>query len=108
DPSRNPLFQVMFALQNAPMETLGPTDLALNLLQVESGTAKFDVSLFLTEVPEGLIGELEYNTDLFDLATIRRLAGHFQTMLEGIVANAQQRLSQSPLLAEPERSQVQA
>src|SRR5256884_4177950 len=108
DPSRNPLFQVMFALQNAPMETLGPTDLALNLLQVESGTAKFDVSLFLTEVPEGFIGELEYNTDLFDLATIRRLAGHFQTLLEGIVANPEQRLSDLPLLTEAERQQVLA
>src|SRR2546429_1293221 len=108
DPSRNPLFQVMFALQNAPMETLGPTDLALNLLQVESGTAKFDVSLFLTEVPEGFIGELEYNTDLFDLATITRLAGHFQTLLEGIVANPEQRLSDLPLLTEAERQQVLA
>ena len=73
---------------------------------MESGTAKFDVSLFLTEVPEGFIGELEYNTDLFDLATIRRLAGHFQTLLEGIVANPEQRLSDLPLLTEAELQQL--
>src|SRR5438105_7136794 len=60
----------------------------------------------MTDTAQGLTGELQYNTKLFEAATITRMLGHFQTMLEGIVANPEQRLSDLPLLTEAERQQV--
>ena len=107
DLSRNPLFQVMFILQNASMmPTLDLPGLILRPLQVETGTSKFDLTLSLGETEQGLVGTLEYNTDLFDAATIVRLWGHFQTLLEGIVADPGQRLSRIPLLSASERHQL--
>src|ERR1044072_7067739 len=73
--SYTPLFQVLFALQNAPQEKLELSGLTLDLLNLESGTAHFDLSLLLEETDEGLEGECEYSTDLFDEATILRLIG---------------------------------
>ena len=81
--SQSPLFQVMFVLQNAPRTTLALPGLTLTPLRVESGTAKFDLTVFVTATDAGLQTLAEYNTDLFDAATIDRLLGHFQTLLEG-------------------------
>ena len=106
DLSYNPLFQVMFVLQNAPMEPLQLSGLTLSPLEAETDTAKFDLTLELTEGPEGLTSSIEYNTDLFDSDTIERMVGHFQTLLQGIVANPDARLSELPLLTEPERHQL--
>ena len=106
DLSRNPLSQIMFALQNAPQEALKLSGLALSPLEVDSGTAKFDLSLSMIEAAEGLRGLLEYNTDLFDAATIARLLGHFRTLLEGIVTNPNQRLLDLPILTEPEQHRL--
>ncbi|BDI19712.1 hypothetical protein ANSO36C_55140 [Nostoc cf. commune SO-36] len=102
DLSHTPLFQVMFVLQNAPMSALELPNLTLTILESDSGTAQFDLSLDMTETESGLIGSLEYNTDLFQESTIRRMAGHLETLLEGIVVNSQQRLSQLPLLTASE------
>uniref|UniRef100_UPI003593C16B non-ribosomal peptide synthetase n=1 Tax=Nostoc sp. TaxID=1180 RepID=UPI003593C16B len=102
DLSYTPLFQVMFVLQNAPMPPLELEGLTLNLLEFESGTAKFDVTLYVEDTEKGLKGSLEYNTDLFDAASIARMAEHLQTLLEGIVANPNQRLSDLPLLSATE------
>jgi amino acid adenylation domain-containing protein len=104
--SRQPLFQVMFILQNAPMEPLELPGLNSSLLEVDTGTARFDLTLSMGENEQGLIGSLVYNTDLFDVATISRMAGHFQTLLAGIVTNLQQRLSELPLLTDAERQQL--
>src|SRR5947209_6370105 len=68
--------------------------------------AKFDLTMNLVDSEQGLIGEVEYNSDLFEATTITRMLGHFQTMLEGIVANPAQRLSDLPLLTEAERQQL--
>jgi amino acid adenylation domain-containing protein len=106
DLSRNPLFQVMFALQNAPMPALELADLTLSLLEIDHGVAKFDLTLDLSETPQGISGWLEYNTDLFDATTIARMAAHFRTLLEGIVADPEQRLSDLPLLTEVERHRL--
>ncbi len=106
DLSHNPLFQVMFVLQNAPMPTLELSGLTVSLLEVESGTAQFDLTLSLEEQPEGLRGWFVYNTDLFNADTIARMAGHFQTLLEAIVANPQQPVSELPLLTAAERHQL--
>ena len=65
------------------MEPLQLSGLSLSPLEVETDTAKFDLTLSLSEGPEGLTGSIEYNTDLFDSETIERMAGHFQTLLEG-------------------------
>jgi myxalamid-type nonribosomal peptide synthetase MxaA len=101
--SHTPLFQVMFVLQNAPMPPLELPELILNPVMVDSKTAKVDLSLSMTDTPQGLIGNLEYNTDLFEAATIKRMVGHFQTLLESIVVNPDQRLSDLSILTATER-----
>ncbi len=101
--SHTPLFQVMFVLQNAPMSALELPGLTLSSVESESATAQFDLTLQITETKSGLDGTIEYNTDLFEASTIQRMAGHFQTLLEAIVDNPQQRLSQLPLLTEVEQ-----
>ena len=106
DLSHTPLFQVMFVLNNAPEKALELSGLHLSPLDVDRGTATFDLTLSLTERPEGLDGYIEYNTNLFDAATIERLVGHFQTLLEGIVADPGQSISRLPLLTEAERRQM--
>jgi aspartate racemase len=106
DPSYNPLFQVMFVLQNVPMVSLQLSGITLTPLEAETDTAKFDLMLELTEGPEGLTSSIEYNTDLFESDTIERMAAHYQILLQGIVANPNARLSELPLLTDPERHQL--
>jgi len=104
--SHTPLFQVMFVLENAPIDTLELPGLTISRFELAIAAATFDLSLSMKETPQGLIGNFEYNTDLFDAATITRMAGHFETLLTAIVANPQQRLSELPLLTETERHQL--
>ncbi len=106
DLSRNPLFQVVFALQNVLVEAPTLPSLAVSPVEVHNGTAKFDLTLEMWERADGLCGQLEYNVDLFDATTISRMVGHFQTLLEGIVANPEQRLSELSLLTEAECHQL--
>jgi amino acid adenylation domain-containing protein len=104
--NRNPLFQVLFVLHNTPRQTLELPDLEVTFHEIDPETAKFDLTLNLGETQEGLQGWFEYSTDLFETATIARLAGHFQTLLEGIVAAPGQRLAMLPLLTAGEHHQV--
>jgi non-ribosomal peptide synthetase component F len=104
--SHTPLFQVMFVLENAPIDTLELPGLTISRFELAIAAATFDLSLSMKETPQGLIGNFEYNTDLFDAATITRMAGHFETLLTAIVANPQQRLCELPLLTETERHQL--
>jgi len=104
--SHNPLFQVMFILQNASTQVLHLPELTLELLKAEKNTANFDLTLSLTETEAGLKGDLEYNTDIFDAARINRMLGHFQVLLEGIVTNREQRLAKLPLLTRNEQNQL--
>jgi len=106
DLSYSPLFQVMFTLQNVPQQALELAGLRLRPLDVDTGTAKFDLTLSMVEGADGLSGQMEYSTDLFDPCTITRMLGHFQILLEGIVADPEQRLSELPLLTEAERHQL--
>jgi amino acid adenylation domain-containing protein len=106
DVSHTPLFQVMFALQNAGLSEIKLGNLALSAVEVEQGTAKFDLTLSVEETEQGLKGVFEYNTDLFEATTIKRMVGHWQTMLEGIAAHPARRLSELPLLTEAERDQA--
>jgi amino acid adenylation domain-containing protein len=106
DLSHTPLFQVMFVLQNAPTTPLELPDLTLKPLEINSKTAKFDLTLYVEEADTGLIVNLEYNTDLFDASTINRMLGHYQRLLESIVVNSNQRLSELSLLTEAEQQQL--
>lgn len=104
--SRNPLFQVMFALHNAAVPTLKLSGLTLSSLKVETGTTQLDLSLDMVETEQGLNASVEYNTDLFEAVTITRMLEHFQILLAGIVANPNQRLSDLPLLTQVERQKL--
>ena len=100
-----PLVQVMLVLE-VPKPQTQMAGLTVSPLAVEKTTAKFDLTLFLQNSDKGLIGTWEYNTDLFDAATIDRMTRHFQTILAGIVANPQQKVFSLPLLTERERYQL--
>ncbi|MDX1695323.1 MAG: amino acid adenylation domain-containing protein, partial [Ketobacteraceae bacterium] len=105
--SHSPLFQVMFTLQNASAEhELRLPGLDLELLPSVMQTAKFDLTLNLTERAEGLVGELEYNTDLFNRDTVHRMVGHFEMILEAIVAHPHLRVSELPLLTDKEQQLI--
>ncbi|MHC5675049.1 non-ribosomal peptide synthetase [Nostoc sp.] len=104
--SHSPLFQVMFAFHNTPRELWEVPGLTITPLKVHSGAAKFDLTLDLEETSSGIKGGIEYNTDLFDATTIARMVGHFQTLLQGIVANPEQQISDLPLLTPAEQHQL--
>ncbi len=106
DLSRAPLFQVLFALQNTPAEPLALPRLWIEPIEVEWGTAKFDLTLSLEETPEGFGGYLEYATDLFDGTTARRLLDHFGNLLADALAHPERPVSRLALLGEAERQQL--
>ena len=104
--SNSPLFQVMFVFQNNADQPLAFEQLLVNPIRTPSHSAKFDLTLSMSEKDGKLRGSLNYNTDLFDASTIERMIGHFQTLLEGIVASPEQRITELPLLTEAERHQL--
>ncbi|HZQ46077.1 MAG TPA: condensation domain-containing protein, partial [Verrucomicrobiae bacterium] len=104
--SHTPLFQVMFSFQSLPRRGLELPGLEVRMLEVDNGTSKFDLTLDVNETREGIVGFFEYNTDLFDAATIQRMAGHYQNLLAGAVASPNQPLWTLPLLPETERNQI--
>ncbi|MCP4653836.1 MAG: AMP-binding protein, partial [bacterium] len=107
DLSSTPLFQVMFAVQNAPREGLEFPGLVLSPVAGEGGTeAKFELSLSLEESDAGLRGVLGYNTDLFDATTIARLLAHFELLLQGIVDDPPRPLSELPRMTAAEHHQL--
>lgn len=107
DLSRNPLFQVMCVFHNTPQQTVKLPGLIASRIAIDPGTARFDLTLDIWETPEGcLSSRFEYSTDLFQPATMARLAGHLRTLLEGVVAKPEQRLSHLPLLTTDERQRL--
>ena len=106
DTSHPPLFQVLFVLQENLSDHIAFHELEVTPLDFELGSSKFDLSLFMVEFPEGLTASIEYNTDLFDAATIERLLQHFETLLRAIIANPAQPITQLPLLTSAERKLV--
>ncbi len=118
DPSRSPLFQAMFTLNKAQLSgeeamgafSLGEAGAQMNLgglplesMRLEQRVAQFDLSLTTVEIGDELSASLEYNTDLFDATTIKRLLEHFQTLLEAIAAHPLERLDRLSLINESER-----
>jgi len=106
DMSHAPFFQVMFILQNAPNRAEELPGLRLEQLDVDMGTATFDLTLSIAEELDGFDASVEYNTDIFDATTIERLLRHFRNLLEGAVAMPDQSISRLPLLGPAERQQV--
>lgn len=106
DLSRNPLYEVMFVLQNTPTSVQSVSGLTLRTLQFDSGTAQLDIFLSMSESQEGLTGFLEYNTDIFEDATITRFINNFQALLERIVANPEQCISELSPLSPQEQEQL--
>jgi amino acid adenylation domain-containing protein len=106
DLSRNPLFQVMCILHNTPQQAPALPGLTVEPLEIDPGTARFDVTLEFWETPEGLRCRFEYSTALFEAATITRMGSHLQTLLEGIAADPEQRVSRLPLLTAEERQRL--
>lgn len=104
--SHAPLFQVMFVMQNAPAAHRDLPGLTSNQVKLDNGTTKFDLSVAMIEQSDGIKGSLEYSTDLFDEATIIRLSRHFRTLLESIVADPEQSVSDLPILTEPEQHEL--
>jgi amino acid adenylation domain-containing protein len=104
--SFSPLFQVMFALQEDPVRGLELPGLHCRLVEIDQGTAKFDLTLFMTVQEDRLNGMFEYNRDLFDNETIAGMAGHFILLLQGIAEDPARPVSAYPLLSEAERDRL--
>jgi amino acid adenylation domain-containing protein len=109
DPSRQPLFQVMFALQQWPSQgTKTSGSLGLQILGEDylNPTAKFDITLTMSSTAAELAGTFEYSADLFEAATIERMAGHFNVLLAQIIADPERGIEELPLLTEAERHRL--
>jgi amino acid adenylation domain-containing protein len=106
DAGRNPLFQVLFVLENATPVFTGVPDLRIESIQRLNTLSEFDISLFIRERDARYIGYFEYNTDLFDRDRIERMAGHYRTLLEAIVSKPDQSIATLPILTESERHQI--
>ncbi|HEU4453721.1 MAG TPA: condensation domain-containing protein, partial [Longimicrobium sp.] len=104
--SHSPLFQVMFALQNAVERGADLPGLEVSEAGVELASAKFDLTLMPKATAQGLRVGLNYSTDLFERGTVERMLGHLSRVLEQVAADADVRLSQLELLGEAERSLV--
>ncbi|MCP5003160.1 MAG: AMP-binding protein, partial [Planctomycetes bacterium] len=105
--SHSPLFQVAFALQNIPEEELEFSGLKMTMMEPENTTAKFDLTLSVSEHGDVFQCDWDYCTDLFRTDTVNRMTKHFKVLLEGIINNPEQSLSQLPLLIEAEQKQLQ-
>lgn len=104
--SHNPLIQVLFNVHNTPPFNLDMADLQASLIPTEVHTAKFDLNVAFAQTDDGLRGTISYSTDLFEPETIERMAGHFEQLLMGMVANPNQLVSHLPLMTEPELAWV--
>jgi len=104
--SHNPLFQVLFALQNTPGLDQEIPGLKLKAVGAKVGTAKCDLALFMAETPNGLLGRLEYNTDIFEEDTVAGLVSHFQVLIEAIVRDPECRIADLPLLSDSEKRRL--
>jgi amino acid adenylation domain-containing protein len=106
DPSRNPFFQTVFALQNAPRPSASIGQLTLTRISTQKAYTRFDLEVHFQEIEEGLVGRFIYNTTLFDAPTIARMTQHLRVLLDGIVTDPDVRLSRLPLLTTEERHQI--
>ncbi|MFM6281017.1 MAG: condensation domain-containing protein, partial [Dolichospermum sp.] len=104
--SYNPIFQVMFALENLSLETIELPDLKITPHTVERGISAFDLGLAMFETKTEIIGQWEYSTDLFTADTMIRMTDHLQTLLSAIVNNPDEYINKLPLLTAAEKEQI--
>ena len=102
----SPLFQVMFILNNTPRNSLRVPGADTEDFKIENGSAKFDLTLSITDAGPNLTGHLEYSTELFDADTIRRMLRHFETLLDAVVRSPDQSISTLPILPEDEWQKI--
>jgi hypothetical protein len=100
--SRTPLFQMLFVMENIPQETLHLPGLTMTPMPSQAETARFDLALFVREQADGIVTKWTYKTDLFDRATIQRLANQYVALLENIAAAPDTRLNELALQTEAE------
>jgi amino acid adenylation domain-containing protein/non-ribosomal peptide synthase protein (TIGR01720 family)/FkbM family methyltransferase len=108
DLSRNPLFQVLVGVQNVPMDRLSLHNVTLELVPLERYDSHVDLTLFVTEVDDAAEGVLEYNADLFERATVERMARHYLVLLDAMVEHPQRPISALPILTNAERRALTA
>ncbi len=96
----NPFFQTLLTF--VPPQPVLPSGWTLTQMEAHAGAAKFDLYLEVDDTPGGLAGRFMYNTDLFDTATVERMAEHWHILLEGIVRDPSQRIADLPILSEKE------
>jgi amino acid adenylation domain-containing protein len=108
DLSRTPMFQVLFQLRNIPNDALKVQGLRMDEFEFDTGVTQLDLALDMVDKPEGLSCVLMYNADLFNADTIKRMDGHFQTLLTSIVENPAQLIHELPLLTAAEYQQLKA
>jgi len=106
--SYSPLFQVMFVLQNVPLESIGLPGVEITQIDTQFEVSKFDLTLSLTDNQGGITGFIEYNRELFGKKTIQRMIGHYIVLLEEIVSNPGKKISELRILTEAERRQLLA
>ncbi len=105
-PGRDPLFQAMFTLQDPETPPVALAGLTCVPIRVRNTTAKSDISLLMYVEDEGLSGELEYNTDLFEASTVERMGAHFVNLLEEAVRDPDRPISRLPFVTEAERRRI--
>lgn len=104
--SHTPLFQVMLVLENIRMPALELAGLSITPIHIPSKNTQFDLTLIITEGSDGINCVFEYNTELFDQATVLRLADRFHLLLSAIVTKPDSRISTLPLVTPPELQQL--
>jgi amino acid adenylation domain-containing protein/thioester reductase-like protein len=106
DLTRSPLFQVLFVLQNVPWTVLQLGAAKMLAFDVDSAAAQFEMSLVLAETDSGMEGSIVYNKGLFDAESVTRMIGHYQMLLNGMVAEPSQSIALLPLMSVQEKKQV--
>ena len=106
DFSRNPLFQVTFQLFTGAQSTRDAGEPVPGVIDVDKGTAVFDLAFNLWETARGIEGRLEYSTDLFDRAAIERMAAHFVALADRAASDPDSGIDEAPLLTPAERQRI--
>ncbi|WP_265445534.1 non-ribosomal peptide synthetase [Acetivibrio straminisolvens] len=104
DMSRNPLFQVLFSLQNTHISLEGFSEINASIIGIDNGSARFDLALDIREAGDGLKADFEYNTDLLNQDTIKRMAGHYRQLLDSIVQSPEKEVDMLSILTREEKT----
>ncbi|MGA9119260.1 MAG: amino acid adenylation domain-containing protein, partial [Bacteroidota bacterium] len=106
DLSHSPIFQVMVVLQNIPTLAITLPDLSITAVEAETRISNYDISLVIQEGAEGIVAQMEYNTDLFDRSTIERMLKHFMGLLSALTSDPEQQIALAPMVDGDELHQI--